>query len=193
MKLKNHFLLIALLITILIIMIANSAAADDEGKYEATRYGVSLVSGRSYNPTNNIDFFMVSGFALFDYDRIWKHKAPDALRFRVEGSIGAAHYNKARFVSSVNMFATCYLDPFKTHVFKPYIEGGIGVIYTDFQVRGQGLRFNFNPQLGVGTEIKAGNDRTYYLSLRLHHISNGGLDDENRGIDSVMGMFGFYF
>jgi lipid A 3-O-deacylase len=193
MHIKIHIPLIAFLVAGLLLVFKGPAVADDEGKYDATRYGVSLVSGRSYDPTNNIDFYMVSGFALFDYDRIWRHKAPDTLRFRVEGSIGSAHYNKTRFVSSVNMFATCYLDPFKTHVFKPYVEGGIGIIYTDFQVRGQGLRFNFNPQLGVGTEIKAGNDRTYYLSLRLHHISNGGLDDENRGVNSVMGMFGFYF
>jgi lipid A 3-O-deacylase len=136
---------------------------------------------------------MVSGFALYDYEKVWHHKAPDQLMFKVEGSIGAAHDQKTRLVSSMNIFALYYLDIFKTGKLKPYIEGGIGVIYTDFQVRGQGLRLNFNPQLGIGTEIHTENDNTYHLSLRLHHISNGGLDDKNRGINSVMGMFGYYF
>ncbi|MBN2418000.1 MAG: acyloxyacyl hydrolase, partial [Deltaproteobacteria bacterium] len=69
----------------------------------------------------------------------------------------------------------------------------IGIIYTDFQIPGQGLRMNFNPQLGVGTEIKTRFEKTMFMSLRIHHISNAGLDDENSGIDSVIGMFGFYF
>lgn len=192
---NRYFRIIDLLITISFFFILSGTVMGEEyDKNNApTRYGISLVTGRTYDPANNIDFYMVSGFALFDYERIWKHRAPDALRFRVEGTIGTAHYNKTRLVSSVNMFATYYLNYFETTVFKPYIEGGIGVIYTDFQIRGQGLRFNFNPQLGIGTEIKAGNDNIYYLSLRLHHISNGNLDDENRGINSVMGMIGYYF
>ncbi len=193
MDIKRYTPVFAFLIVFFILVFSGSALAEDERKYDATRYGLSLITGRTYNLTNNIDFYMLSGFALYDYDRIWKHKAPDALRFRVEGSIGAAHYRKIRLVSSVNIFATYFLDCLETPALKPYIEGGIGVIYTDFQVRGQGLRINFNPQLGVGTEIDAGGDSRYCISLRLHHISNGGLDDQNRGINSVMGMFGIYF
>jgi lipid A 3-O-deacylase len=31
-----------------------------------------------------------------------------------------------------------------------------------------------------------------FLVLRLHHVSNAGLDDENRGINSVLLGFGVY-
>ena len=72
-------------------------------------------------------------------------------------------------------------------------EGGIGVIYTDFQVEGQGLRFNFNPQLGIGAEFPRESKKPYFAALRLHHISNAGLDDENRGINSVVFMVGRFF
>ncbi len=154
---------------------------------------MSAVIGKAYRPDNNIDFFMLSGFVLFDYEKIWGHKAPPQLRFKVEGSIGTAHYKKMKIVTSVNMFALRYLDFLQTRTLKPYIEGGIGVIYTDFQIRGQGLRINFNPQLGIGTEIRTRSKDTLFISLRLHHISNGGLDDENRGINSVMGMVGYFF
>jgi lipid A 3-O-deacylase len=192
---KSHTMIVKTLLLIVFALILSNwvYAQENSDKYLATRYGLSIVTGKTYDPTNNINLYMVSGFALYDYDKVWRHKAPEQLMFKVEGSIGAAHDQKTRLVSSMNIFALYYLDMFKTCKLKPYIEGGIGIIYTDFQIRGQGLRLNFNPQLGIGTEIKAGNDNIYYLSLRLHHISNGGLDDENRGINSVMGMIGYYF
>ena len=187
-------ILMTFILVIIISMAAGSAYAGEKEKtYEANRYGVSAVTGKTYHPDNNIDFFMLSGFIIFDYEKIWGHKAPPQLRFKAEGSIGAAHENKMKLVTSVNMFALRYLDFLQTHTLKPYIEGGIGVIYTDFQVRGQGLRINFNPQMGIGTEIRTRSKNTLFISLRLHHISNGGLNHENRGINSVMGMLGYYF
>ena len=189
---SRTIILLSLILGITVISAAVSAE-EKEGEFYPTRYGMSITSGRTYDPTNNIDFYMVSGFILYDYKKVWKHEAPDQLRFKVETSLGAAYDNDARFTGSVNIFALHYLDMFKSKTFKPYIEGGIGVIYTDFQVRGQGLRWNFNPQIGLGTEIKAGNNDTFFISVRAHHISNAGLDDENRGVNSIMLMAGYYF
>ncbi|RMH43391.1 MAG: acyloxyacyl hydrolase, partial [Gammaproteobacteria bacterium] len=74
----------------------------------------------------------------------------------------------------------------------PYIEGGIGLIYSDFQVAGQGLRFNFNPQLGIGLDRLTG-ETGWFADLRLHHISNGNLHHDNRGINSLALVTGIYF
>jgi lipid A 3-O-deacylase len=195
MKRKIHIMAVDTLAFIIMALICSNGVYAQEAseKYSATRYGLSVVTGKSYHPTNNINFYMVSGFALYDYEKVWRHKAPEELLFKVEGSIGAAHDQKTRLVSSMNIFALYYLDMFKTSKLRPYIEGGIGVIYTDFQIRGQGLRLNFNPQLGIGTEFKTASDNSVFFALRLHHISNGNLDDDNVSIDSVMCMFGYYF
>jgi lipid A 3-O-deacylase len=75
----------------------------------------------------------------------------------------------------------------------PYVEGGIGVIYTDFQVEGQGLRFNFHPQIGIGTEFQLNSGEPFFTAIRLSHISNAGLDHENRGVNSVVFMVGRFF
>ncbi len=192
-KIKNRFFVILLLI--LMIAAGSFSISAEENNLEDIPdvKSIAFTFGRTYDPDNDIDFYMMSGFIMYDYEKIWKHKAPDSLRFKIEGSLGAAHENKTRLVTSVNMFALYYLDYFETRVFKPYIEGGIGIIYTDFQVKGQGLRLNFNPQMGLGTEIRTGSEHTMYLSLRLHHISNAGLDDDNRGVNSVMCMLGVYF
>ena len=195
MKIKRNINLKSTFFAVLLILAIPSiiTAEENNGEYSPARGGMSINAGRTYDPTNNIDFYMVSGFMLFDYDRIWKHKAPENLRFKIEGSGGAAREHETRLVLSGNIFAFYYLDWFKSRTFQPYVEGGIGLIYTDFQVEGQGLRINFNPQIGLGTEIKAGPGETFFISLRLHHISNAGFDNQNRGVNSVMCMLGYFF
>jgi len=73
------------------------------------------------------------------------------------------------------------------------VEAGVGIIYTDYQVDGQEYRFNFNPQAGIGMEIKQKNAATWFLGVRFHHISNGGLGSSNRGQNSVVFLAGQYF
>ena len=65
---------------------SNKTYAEEKGdEFAPTRYGISLSAGNTYDPTNNIGFYMMSGFILYDYEKAWKHKAPDRLRFKVEG------------------------------------------------------------------------------------------------------------
>lgn len=192
-KIRIHFKTILTVVILMLVLPSITCAGEDNGEYIPTRKGIALTFGRSYNPRDGIDFFLLSGFYLFDYDRVWKHKAPESLRFKVEGTAGIADYNKTRLVTSANIFALYYLDFFKTEKVKPYVEAGIGIIYTDFQVRGQGSRVNFNPQMGLGAEFETRSDETFFFAVRVHHLSNANLCDENRGVNSVMCMFGFYF
>jgi lipid A 3-O-deacylase len=156
------------------------------------RYGLALTLGHAYDPTN-INFYLLSGVGLYDYDKIWHHKAPDPLRFKVEYSMGMAREEKNYFMTSANIFALYYVDILGYDDFQPYVEGGIGIIYTGFQVEGQGLKVNFNPQMGLGAEFKTASRDTYFLSLRLHHLSNAHINHENRGVNSVILMFGRFF
>jgi lipid A 3-O-deacylase len=166
-----------------------------EGKEDSNhdKYGLAVTLGNSYDPTNHIDFYMLTGVSLYDYEKIWHHRAPEPLRFKVEYSLGAARYKKTYFMTSLNMFALYYLDGLDYDEFKPYVEGGIGIIYTGFKVKGQGLNVNFNPQMGIGAEFKTESRDTYFLSMRLHHLSNADLYDENRGVNSVLFMLGRFF
>jgi hypothetical protein len=91
------------------------------------------------------------------------------------------------------MMALYYIDVISTERLTPYLEGGIGVVYTDFQVEGQGSRLNFNPRIGIGTEFKVDSGAPFFTALRLSHISNAGLADDNRGVNSVVWMLGRFF
>ena len=120
--------------------------ADDTPSGEVpNRYGMTVVTGNSYDPRNDITFVQISGFALFDHEKIFPHKAPEALRFKVEGSLGSMTRPEKRLIVSANIISLYYINMLATKTFKPYVEGGIGAIYTDYQFEGQGTRFNFNP------------------------------------------------
>ena len=158
-----------------------------------TSYGMAAVLDNTIDPVSDKRFIQVSGFVMWDYDKVWRHWAPDPLRFKVEGTAGMTISPEIRAMVSVGMMALYYLEFISSPRLNPYVEGGIGVIYTDFQVEGQGLRFNFNPQIGIGTEFRVNSGAPFFTAIRLSHVSNGGLDSENRGVNSVVCMVGRFF
>jgi hypothetical protein len=186
-------LLAGLAVLLIIICPPGSAYGGDSDDDEIpTRYGMAAVLGHTYDP-EDINFVQLSGFIMWDYDKVWRHWAPELLRFKVEGTAGLTTSPKTRGMASVGMMALYYLEFFSNHRLNPYVEGGIGVIYTDFKVDGQGSRFNFNPQVGIGTEIQVDSGPPFFGAVRLSHISNAGLHEDNRGVNSVVIMIGRYF
>lgn len=157
------------------------------------RLGLGLTWGHSYDPDPTFGFAQLTGVAQYDYDRVWPHPAPAPLFFKLEGSLGlASRQGEERLLTSLNMLAQYYLAPTPAR-FRPYLEAGIGLNYSDFRVEGQGLRFNFNPQAGVGCDHRTQAGTIFFGNLRLHHLSNGGLDHDNRGVNSVLLQLGRYF
>ncbi|MGB5749672.1 MAG: acyloxyacyl hydrolase [Desulfobacterales bacterium] len=170
-----------------------ACAGDDEVDKIPTRYGMAAVLGDTFDPDEGIYFVQLAGFVMWDYDKVWHHWAPEALRFKVEGTAGLTTSPRTRGMISVGMMAPYYLNFISSRRLNPYIEGGIGVIYTDFHVEGQGSRFNFYPQAGIGTEIKVYSGPPFFGAVRISHISNAGLHDDNRGMNSVILMIGRFF
>lgn len=158
-----------------------------------TRYGLAVLGGMAYDP-HRFGLGLVQGYALLDYERVffWQ-EPPEELRLRVEANLGLADREGERAVASLNLLAFRYLDRFGAANWRPYLEAGIGVIYTDFRGDDQGLRLNFNPQAGAGIEWARPDGRAVQAGLRLHHISNAGLDDDNRGVNSLLFIIGWLY
>ena len=155
-------------------------------------YGFAITGGTTYTPGGDIQFALLSGIGLFNHPKMWGRKPPEQLKLKVELTAGVTSGPYTRLITSANIFHLYYLRCLDTKFFHPYVEGGIGIIYTDFQVEGQGLRVNFNPQLGIGTEYHIG-DTTWFSAIRLYHVSNGGLNHENTGINAVTLSLGLFF
>lgn len=157
------------------------------------RYGFSLEGATIYDPDFDRGFVLLTGFALFDYGKVWNQDRPKELGFKVEAAAGGTIGADPRTVASAGMLALYYLDPIATPRLRPYLEGGIGLIYTDFRVEKQAYRFNFNPQLGIGTEFIQKNALADFVALRLHHLSNANLGRDNRGVNSLILQIGSFF
>ena len=177
------------------LILSNGTVWAEENRFHnPERIGLGLTLGHSYDPEPTFGFMQVTGIVQYDYDQIMLHRAPEVLYFKVEGSLGAAGFNgNIRLMTSVNILAQYYLERFNTENLRPYAEAGTGLIYTDFQVEGQGLRLNFNPQAGIGCELRSGKGAVWFTNFRIHHLSNGSLYHENRGINSVSLQAGSYF
>ncbi len=163
----------------------------EESEYLPTRYGMSLLTGRSY--TDNIGMVVVQAHMIADYKRFFVHRSPEGLRLKIEANLGLTTDGRQRTMFSLNMMALRYLDSWQIKTFLPYFEAGIGVIYTDFRVEGQGSRLNFNPQLGVGLQHQMQSGDALTVGLRLHHISNANFLKKNHGVDTVFLMLGYLF
>jgi hypothetical protein len=171
----------------------NIQAGEDNRNDVPNRYGLAMIIGNTYDPSRKTGFVLLSGFALFDYDKIWQHAAPAPLRFKVEASVGSTWTKEKEFMASAGILALYFLDRVAGHGFRPYVEGGIGGIYTGWKVEGQGSHLNFNPQIGIGTEFSIGSSPPFFAAVRLHHISNAGLKKDNRGSNSVVFVIGRFF
>ncbi len=189
---KNRYVFLFLAVGLLgLISAAPAAAASDWSQPE--RRGIALYGGGSYNPDDGPTYALLSAHLLYDYDAIWFHRAPDPLRFKVEANLGVAEIESStRLVAAAQMMALIYAEGLSTSTFRPYAEAGIGLIYTDFQVYGQGLRLNFNPRFGLGCDFGR-NGRPWYVAVHAHHVSNSGLDENNVGINAVMLQLGRAF
>jgi len=156
-------------------------------------YGLGAATGGSYAPDGGVGWFLLTGSALYEYGAVAPHPAPANLRFKAEGTIGVATAPDPRPVLSAKMLAQHLFEGWRRGGAVPYVEGGIGVIYTGFRREEQGLWVNWNPVAGAGLEFrdKSGRGRGW-IAARFHHLSNGGLDEENRGLNSLLFQAGIY-
>lgn len=173
-----------------LLFIVSAAFADT--RPNAPRYGMAVLAGAAYDP-EHIDLALIQGQARLPYAEVFWHEAPDELYLKGEVSLGLTLDGRRRGLAAVSMMAQYYLPDLRLGLWVPYVEGGIGVIYTDFKVKDQGLRFNFNPQLGAGLERPLPFGQALSAGLRLHHLSNGHLYKDNRGINSLLLMLGLHF
>lgn len=182
------------LVALLILCCAPHGTAGAAEAVLPDQRGLSLEYGYSYDPrSEDITFLLARGFAIYDYGTVWHQDRPRALRFKVEGAVGSTLTPDHDLIASLNMLALYYPRRIDTPSWRPYVEGGIGAIYTGFRVKGQGQHVNFNPLLGVGCELPQADGRNPFVAIRLHHLSNAGIDHDNRGVNSLILQIGRFF
>jgi len=193
---------IAVILIFVVVLIIPEIAAAQYGWLDPgpSRYAIAGVWGKTFDPVTGIHFFQATGLAMWDYDPIWRSWAPKSMKFKIEGSAGAAYKPDTRAMISLGIVAHYELNSLSWARLTPFLEGGLGLMYTDFQVKdpkppyeSQGSRFNFNPVIGIGADFNRNPTDRYFAAFRLSHISNGDLNSENRGVNSILFLVGRYF
>ena len=75
----------------------------------------------------------------------------------------------------------------------PYLELGVGFLYSTQHISEQGSQFNFTPQLGVGMQFSLNDHYLLSAGYRYRHMSNAGTAKPNRGIDFNMALVGLSY
>lgn len=77
----------------------------------------------------------------------------------------------------------------------PYWDLGLGILWTDLAPRipEQSTQLNFVLESGPGVQYFVTDRVALTLGVRFHHISNAGLGDRNRGLNSTLGYIGVSF
>lgn len=73
----------------------------------------------------------------------------------------------------------------------PYIEGGLGVLYQDYQGYDLGGGFSFTEMAGAGLSYFLDDNVSLNVGYRFRHTSNASLYDENDGMNSHAFLIGF--
>ena len=95
-------------------------------------------------------------------------------------------------------FGVSFLLKYSAHItsrIAPYIEGGIGMVYTTQHTHEQGTQFNFLPQVGAGLQFFLNEKLALTGGYRYRHLSNAGMSDDNSGINHhfvLVGMSYFF-
>lgn len=162
---------------------------------DALEKSVSVQLGNIVTPSdyNDTHFALITVGFIKPYTLFRSEPAHDKLKTVLEFSVGAANGSEDGTIVSGAVLARRFFNNAPGKSIRPYIEGGIGIIYTGFKIPGQGVKVNFNPVIGVGLDYTNESRQRYFAALRMNHISNGNLHRENRGINSVIISFGSYF
>jgi hypothetical protein len=76
----------------------------------------------------------------------------------------------------------------------PYVEGGLGMLYTDLRGYNLGGHFSFMEMVGTGVTYFVNEHIAISVGWRFRHISNAGLYDDNAALntDTIMGGISYF-
>ena len=89
-------------------------------------------------------------------------------------------------------FLACYTFT-ADKLWRPYLFGGGGPVYSFADIPGMGAEWNGNYQFGLGLVHALDATQSLLLEVRYHHISNGGSEEPNVPLNSIKLLVGLTF
>ena len=191
-KKKKHLgLLYALLI-----LWASSVYADEtaelKGPFQrgATEWGLSTGFSDNFRSwggvRENIQFYFLSP----SWGKVLKEwESSRSLEFLMEGFLAYSRQDaNGRYAVGITPLILYNVQPIAKTVLS--FQVGAGILYTNLNPVRFGSHFDFTPQGGIGLGYEIARGTFLKISYRFHHISNAGLSEDNRGINSHLFSLG---
>ncbi|MBI3302116.1 MAG: acyloxyacyl hydrolase [Deltaproteobacteria bacterium] len=160
-------------------------------------WAVGLRTGYSIGTSKHVEMVPVNlriGYTLFKGQK-W-FLPPGALEVAVEPfasvmtSIRPKNSGSLELGAGLPMFS--YYFNLGNHL-HPYIEGGLGVLYTDLRGYHLGGHFSFLETAGAGVTYFLNDNLALNAGWRYRHISNASLYAHNVGLNSGIFLAGFSY
>jgi lipid A 3-O-deacylase len=185
------FFLLAL-ISLLTICPSLQAADDGPLSVKGTKQlGFNIGYGYSFSSNRDIRFAPVSpyfGYVLTDpVGNGWYRGTVEGV---VEGDFNYVFKGQKRHASGVTFLGRYNLLSKHEH-WRPYVQAGFGLIGTNLSMRHFGSEFNFSSNVGAGIQYFWDPCNALNFEWRFKHISNGGINDNNAGLDMSILLVGY--
>jgi hypothetical protein len=146
-------------------------------------YGILAGYSSNFHPSTRVQMWFLTPYLSHKFGNNWQG--------RLEGFIGMTQIPEERAALGLTPVAAYELKALSCP--RWFIEGGVGLFYTDVSVPGFGSHWVFSPQLGLGRSFEIDSKHAIQVKLRYHHLSNAYLSKDNTSIDSLMLMLGMEF
>ena len=205
LKLLSFFLCFVILSGCFCYARADQASAVDPGPgtgiYTEGRMSLELVSGALFSLTNLPEGSPALNYAQTNLRLGWMLESPDpgesVLRGNWEGLVEVTNSfvfkGPGSYIGGVTgLLRYNFVQPDWDLV--PYIQGGVGIVYNDvYKDETQnaiGQAIEFTPQCSIGFHYLIDKNWAVAAEGMFHHISNAGLSNRNRSINSLGGFIG---
>lgn len=171
--------------------------AEEEDRFVLREWGIR--AGGGVNPSSLIQYYAVHpyfGMALWDPASRWFAKYGIRALWLLEPWV--AYVNDANGKHQTDSFeigvtALSARLIFGDGAFRPFLEGGEGIVYTDLRKQDFGTRVQFTSQLGAGLEYEFRPGMALGFQARFRHMSNAGMASSNPGVNTLYGLVGLTF
>ncbi len=108
----------------------------------------------------------------------------------VEGAFSYVFKSQNTYSAGVNLLARYNFLP-NSDKWRPYFQGGFGVVVTNLGMNNFSTNFNFASNAAAGIQYFLNSENSVNLEWRYFHFSNAGLDDDNAGLNMSNIFIGF--
>lgn len=190
----NDFIKAISLVFFILIVLSPSLHAADGGPLSTKgeyRYGVNVGYGFSVASNEDVRFASLYPFVgRVMTDPIGEGWTRGSVEVIIEGAFSYVHKGQSSYSAGVNCLARYNFLP-DSKTLRPFVQGGPGIVQTNLELEKFGSKFNFSHNAGLGLQYFFSPGDAVTLEWRYFHLSNGGLDDDNDGLNMNNFFIGF--